>query len=150
MGSSSKYWSTFWGFRGMAQCCKLKEISFWGNMFSLAGKKDIVWVQCRLDRSFGNDEWLNLFSQSHLQYDDMWASDHKPFLIRFAYENENQYKKRFYFDKRMANEEGFEELIQQSCCGDTEDDACTVARISRCSCDISKWKRQMVSTPKIK
>ena len=141
LGGEERSESTFWGFRSMAQNCKLKEIRSSGNIFSWAGKRESGWIQCRLDRGFGNDEWFNMFPRSHLQYSDMWASDHRPFLIRFAHESEDHYKRRFYFDKRMADEEGFEDLIKQSWCGAEEDDSCTVARIARCRQDIAKWKR---------
>lgn len=48
--------SSFWDFRDMIQNCKLKEIRHTGNWLSWAGWRDKVWVQCRLDRSFGNSE----------------------------------------------------------------------------------------------
>ncbi|KAL0749510.1 hypothetical protein Bca101_031513 [Brassica carinata] len=56
VGGSERSESTFWDFRNMAQNCKLKEIRSSGNVLSWCGKRDTVWVQCRLDRSFGNDE----------------------------------------------------------------------------------------------
>ena len=141
VGGSERSESTFWDFRNMAQNCKLKEIRSSVNVLSWCGKRDTVWVQCRLDRSFGNDEWFNLFPRSNMHYGDMWASDHRHFLIRFASEDEEYQRRRFYFDKRMADMEGFEDLVRRSWEGDGTPDARTATRIARCRREMARWKK---------
>lgn len=61
-----------------------------------------------------------------MHYGAMWASDHRHFLIRFASEDEEYQRRRFYFDKRMADMEGFEDLVRRSWEGDGAPDAHTV------------------------
>lgn len=64
LGGSARNESTFWDFRNMAENCKIKEIRCSGNWFSWAGWRDRIWIQYRLDRSFGNDTWFRLFPRS--------------------------------------------------------------------------------------
>ncbi|KAJ4869202.1 Endonuclease/exonuclease/phosphatase protein [Raphanus sativus] len=72
-----------WAF---ARDCRLKEIPSSGNRLSWAGVREImsngvkekVWVQCRLDRAFGNAEWFRLFPNSHSFYLEKTGSDHRP------------------------------------------------------------------------
>lgn len=61
VGGAIRHESTFWDFRNMAENCKLKELRYTGNCLSWGGWRERVWVQCRLDRSFGNNEWFSLF-----------------------------------------------------------------------------------------
>jgi len=58
VGGPDRHDSTFWDFRNLVDNCKIKEIKSSGNCLSWSGKRDNVWVQCRLDRSFGNNEWF--------------------------------------------------------------------------------------------
>lgn len=81
LGGSSRHESTFWDFRHMAENCKIKELRSVGNQLSWAGKRDNVWIQCRLDRSFGNDQWFQLFPRAQMEYMSLWASDHRPLRV---------------------------------------------------------------------
>ena len=55
-GGAVREESTLWDFRDMVQNCKLKEVKHTGISLSWGGWREKVWVQCRLDRSFGNSE----------------------------------------------------------------------------------------------
>lgn len=124
--------SSFWDFRNMVQNCKLKEIRFTGNCLSWTGVREQGWVQCKLDRGFGNDGWFSQFPKATVEYLELWASDHKAIVIRFANEKEVNNKRRFFFDKRMISSEGFEDLVRES----WERKSCsqnrTMDRIRRC------------------
>lgn len=85
-GGAVRNESSFWDFRNMAQNCKLKEIRFSGNSLSWGGWREMVWVQCTLDVSFGNNEWFTLFPRVKMEYLDMFASDHRPIRICFPHE----------------------------------------------------------------
>ncbi|XP_033134315.1 uncharacterized protein LOC117127769 [Brassica rapa] len=142
LGGAIRDESTFWDFRNMAENCKIKELRFFGNSLSWAGKRDNVWVQCRLDRSFGNDEWFSLFPRASSEYLDMWASDHRPLRISFALERVDPHRGRFFFDKRMLSKAGLEEVIK-SCWGDDcEVQNSTMERINRCRRGILRWKKR--------
>ena len=42
----------------------------WGGVREINsnGIKEKVWVQCQLDRAFGNVEWFRMFPKSHTLY----------------------------------------------------------------------------------
>ena len=101
LGGAVRDESTFWGFRNMARDCKIRELRSSGNVLSSGGWRDEVWVQCRLDRCFGNDEWFNLFPRASVEYGGMWASDHRHLLIGFVLELQERQRGRFYLDNRM-------------------------------------------------
>ncbi|KAG2304729.1 hypothetical protein Bca4012_063788 [Brassica carinata] len=56
--------NTFFGFRALKRDCCLKEAPNSGDIYSWGGVREIftngvkekVWIQCRLDRAFGNAE----------------------------------------------------------------------------------------------
>ncbi|KAG2331652.1 hypothetical protein Bca52824_002832 [Brassica carinata] len=140
-GGATRSDSSFWDFRNMVQNCKLREIRHTGNCLSWGGWREKVWVQCRLDRSFGNSEWFSLFPKSSMEYLELWASDHRPIRINFALEKEDSRKGRFFFDKRMLSREGFEDMVRLSWAGKTGDRSNTMERIGRCRRRIMNWKK---------
>lgn len=84
-----------------------------GNSFSWGGWRDDVWIQCRLDRSFGNDQWFQLFPRSSVEYMNLWVSDYRPIRTCFALEGEEPGQGRFYFDKRLVKKE----VVRRGWCG---------------------------------
>ncbi|KAL1225015.1 hypothetical protein V5N11_002794 [Cardamine amara subsp. amara] len=121
LGGPPRAESSFWDFRYMAENCKLKEIRSIGNVFSWGGWRDKVWIQCRLDRSFGNDAWFRLFPQAQMEYMDLRASDHRLIMISFALEEEEKGRGRFYFDKRWNIKQGIDEVIKRGWNSDRTD-----------------------------
>lgn len=142
LGGAVRSEASFWDFRNMASTCKIRELRSSGNRLSWAGVRDRAWVQCRLDRSFGNDEWFNLFPRAHVEYLKMWASDHRPLLISFSLENGDSSRGRFYFDKRMVGKTGFEEAVRRGWQGsDSSADIGILERIASCRKEMAKWKK---------
>ena len=92
VGGPPRQESSFFDFRAMARNCRLKEVPSSGNRLSWGGVKEImsnglkekVWVQCRLDRAFGNAEWFKLFPQSHTVYLEKTGSDYRPIFTSLA------------------------------------------------------------------
>ncbi|CAD5330779.1 unnamed protein product [Arabidopsis thaliana] len=151
MGGPLRNESSFWDFRNMAHNCKLAEIRSSGNWFSWAGWRDKIWIQCRLDRSFGNDEWFQLFPRAHMEYLDMWASDHRPILITFASEQSVNAKGRFCFDKRWLSKPGIVDVVKRGWCGGQQDIEISLAeRIGRCRSELSRWKRSSNTNSEIR
>lgn len=126
----------------MVDNCRIKEIRSSGNWLSWAGWRDKIWVQCRLDRSFGNDEWFRIFPRAHMEYGDMRASDHRPITISFVREERDTRRGRFMFDKRMVAQAGVEDIVKLGW-GDDQKENTTplMERIRRCRFELSKWKR---------
>lgn len=89
----------FWDFRNMAENCKLKEVRFIGNMFFWGGKMDNVWVKCRLDRSFGNNEWFIFFFRVSMEYFEMWMFDYRSIRICFVLERVDLVEEEFFLIK---------------------------------------------------
>ncbi|KAF3553723.1 hypothetical protein F2Q69_00011738 [Brassica cretica] len=138
-GGAVRAESSFWDFWHMTSSCKLRELQSFGNSLSWAGWRDRVWVQCRLDRSFGNDEWYNLFPRSQVEYMDMLSSDHRPIKVCFSYEPENVRRGRFYFDRRMLGKDGIEEAVRRGWAGGGSDVGVDLMeRISNCR--TGRWK----------
>ena len=105
-----------------------------------AGRRDLVWVQYRLDRAFGNDEWFNLFPKCQAEYMSMYHSDHMPIITCFSFEESQTNKGRFYFDKRMLEKEGVEDTIMQGWLQGGEN-ASLLDHISTCRKYLARWKR---------
>ncbi|KAL0652204.1 hypothetical protein Bca4012_094895 [Brassica carinata] len=139
LGGAIREESTFWDFRNMAEACKIKEHISVGNSLSW---RDKVWVQCRLDRSFGNDEWFHIFLRSKAVYMGMRTVEHRLLRLSFAYEPEEQNRGRFFFDKRMVGKRGVKEAVA-SCWewdgSDTEPNLMDC--IAKCRSELAKLKR---------
>lgn len=140
LGGAVRDESTFWGFMNMARDCKIKKLCSSANTLSWGGWRDEVWVQCRLDRCFGNDEWFNLFPRASVEYGGMWGSDHRHLLIGFVLELCELQRGRFYLDNRMFSKVGFEAAIVRGW-GDMETNVSLMDRISSCRKEISIWKK---------
>lgn len=134
--------STFWDFRNMAEACKIREHTSYGNFLSSAGWRDKVWVQCRLDRSSGNDAWFKLFPRSKSEYLEMRTSDHRPVRLSFALEVEEKHRGQFFFDKRLIGKRGVEEAIARSWDSDNPDEVTSFMDcIAKCRTELAKLKR---------
>lgn len=138
-GGADRHPSSYWDFRHMTENCKIKTIRSTGNILSWAGKRDLVWVKCRLDRCFGNDEWFNLFPRCQAEYMKMYASDHRPVMLQFSHETIERNRGRFYFDRRMLDKEGIEDVIRNGWL--LGDDTPLMDRIFSCRRELAKWKR---------
>lgn len=142
LGGAIREESTFWDFRNMADTCKIREHTSHGNQLSWVGWRDKVWVQCRLDRSFGNDAWFRLFPRSKAEYMDMRESDHRPLRLNFAQEVEEKHKGRFLFDKRLFGKKGVEEAIAKCWSHDDANPEMNIMDcIAKCRTELAKLKR---------
>ncbi|WZY69216.1 hypothetical protein YC2023_001456 [Brassica napus] len=149
VGGPPRQESSFFDFRAMARDCRLKEIPSSGNRLSWGGVREImengvkekVWVQCRLDRAFGNAEWFRIFPQSHTVYLEKTGSDHRPIFTSLA--NIGQRRTgRFMFDKRWCQKPEITEVIRRGWCSNFISGQGSVSeRIKSCRQELCKWKR---------
>lgn len=150
LGGAVRSDSTFWNFRNLVDNCKIRDMRSSGNPLSWAGKRDNVWVKCRLDRCFGNDEWYRLFPRSHVEYMSMYGSDHRPLRVGFAFECDAQARGRFFFDNRMVGKEGVEDAVKKGWCKEMSGrQVCILERIVNCRRELSKWKKGSTSNAKV-
>ena len=149
VGGPQRQENSFFDFRAMARDCMLKEIPSSGNRMSWGGVREInsngikekVWVQCRLDRAFGNVEWFRMFLKSHTMYLEKTGSDHRPIYTSIA-ESGRRRSGRFMFDKRWCKKPEIDEVIRRGWCNNFASGQGSVSkRIQSCRRELSKWKR---------
>lgn len=157
LGGPAKQESTFYPFRSLVRDCRIKEISSSGNRLSWAGRrgitlssgeKELVCIQCKLDRAFGNAEWFHLFLKVRCEYLPGYGSDHWPLLITIAKSNAVR-KGRFWFDKRWCSNPEIMALVKKGWNKHENDgDTSVMDRISDCRKELSRWKRGSDSNSK--
>lgn len=90
----------FADFNSMLNVCRMKELASQGDPFTWAGQRGKHWIRCKLDRCFGNQDWLNLFPAASQVFLDKRGSDHRPVLVNL-FKVDEQRKGRFRFDKAL-------------------------------------------------
>ena len=155
-GGPAREESSFYPFRNMASGCHIKEVPSSGDKFSWVGVREVVtngvkenvWIQCRLDRAFGNAEWFRLFPRAHTHYLERLGSDHRPILTKIIGDG-TKHVGRFMYDKRWSNNPEVEEIVRQSWNTPHHGSVNTVSdRIISCRKALSKWKRNEASNSK--
>ena len=141
--------SSFYQFRSMARSCRIKEIPSSGERLSWAGVREVitngvkenVWIQCRLDRAFGNAEWFRIFPRSHVRYLERLGSDHRPIFMSMSAQTQ-QRRGRFIFDKRWSSQPAVNEIIKKQWKPVVRPEGHDVSSvISSCRKKLAKWKR---------
>ncbi|CAF2098996.1 unnamed protein product, partial [Brassica napus] len=94
------------------------------------GVKENVWIQCRLDRAFGNAEWFSLFPRTHLQYLERLGSDHRPIFLSMVSQTQRR-RGRFMCDIIKKHWRPVER----------SDGRDVTSVISSCRKDLAQWKR---------
>ncbi|KAG7532893.1 Endonuclease/exonuclease/phosphatase [Arabidopsis thaliana x Arabidopsis arenosa] len=113
LGGPSRLISSFQPFQDMLMNCDMHELGSSGNGFTWGGNRNDQWIQCRLDRSFGNSAWFSLFPNSHQWFLESFGSDHRPVLVKFINDHE-LFRGQFRFDKRMADNPACKDTISRS------------------------------------
>lgn len=149
VGGPQRQENSFFEFRAMARDCRLKQVPSSGNKLSWAGAREVmingmkenVWIQCRLDRAFGNAEWFTLFPNAHSMYLEKTGSDHRPIFASVAGQ-ERRRTGRFMFDKRWCKKPEIAEVIKRGWCRNfAAGHGSVTERITSCRQELCKWKR---------
>ncbi|XP_010418622.1 PREDICTED: uncharacterized protein LOC104704195 [Camelina sativa] len=127
------------------------ELGSSGNGFTWGGVRNKQWIQCRLDRRFGNPAWFSLFPNSHQWFLEKLGSDHKPVLVKFTSDKE-LFRNQFWFDKRWAEDPSLLEVIQKvwNEMSTLSSDCSVLARNENCKKAIGIWKKQARTNSEIR
>lgn len=140
-GGPMKCDSTFLPFSDMLKAAEMVELTSSGNHFTWGGMRYKKWIQCRLDRCFGNNAWCNLFPVANQTFLAKRGSDHRPVLVRLLASNE-MYRGQFRFDKRFLNKPRVKETIDMAWKFSQSRQMASVSeRLRNCRKALSKWKK---------
>ncbi|XP_075479011.1 uncharacterized protein LOC142519881 [Primulina tabacum] len=95
----------FRGFRDTINECALQELKLQGypfTWFRCRGKPNAI--EERLDRAFGNSEWMTLFPEAQLLNLIASISDHSPILLKTAPPEIVHRTRRFWFENKWLRE----------------------------------------------
>ena len=135
--------ASFQTFRTLVRNLDLVDLKSVGNRFSWVGKRGDHHVQCCLDRTMANGEWLNDFPASETEFLEIGESDHRP-LVTFVSHDIEEPRRLFRFDNRLCQKEGFKETISRGWKGSGQSQLMNLPlaqRLIKCRSQISTWKR---------
>lgn len=75
------------------------------------GIRNEVLVQCRLDRTVANQEWMEMFPESQARYLKKIFSDHSRLITSMMGESWKQWAS-FKFDQRWIKRKGFRKVVE--------------------------------------
>lgn len=126
----------------MFRSCGMDEFTSKGDRFTWGGWRWKKWIQCYLDRSFGNKAWSAQFPGSNQTFMEKRGSDHRPVHLRF-YASKKTFKGQFQFDKRFLRQAEVLKEIEKAWCGRNQNENGKVGlMISKCRAVLSRWKRK--------
>ncbi|KAL1198649.1 hypothetical protein V5N11_027552 [Cardamine amara subsp. amara] len=134
--------SSFLPFKDMLNCCKMIKHPTKGNSFTWGGMRYQSWIQCKLDRSFGNKAWFAIFPPANQSFLEKRGSDRIPVLVSLTTSKE-LYKGHFRFDKRLIHKPNVKAAIVQSWNYARQNRGLKVCeKLRECRRVLSKWKKE--------
>ncbi|KAG2292282.1 hypothetical protein Bca52824_038951 [Brassica carinata] len=100
-GGPERSEGSFCAFRSFLSKLDLFDTKHSGNYLSWRGVRGTHVVQCRLDRSMCNSDWVELFPSCRSQYLNFEGSDHRP-LLSFLDTKKKRGKRIFRYDRSPA------------------------------------------------
>ncbi|KAG7570254.1 Reverse transcriptase zinc-binding domain [Arabidopsis thaliana x Arabidopsis arenosa] len=150
IGGPRRSESSFVDFANMIEVCGMNELPSSGNSFSWGGRRGDMWIQCKLDRCFGNKKWFNLFPVANQNFLEKKGSDHRPVLLHLL-SSQDTYRGSFRFDKWMLHQPLVHETVKLAWNASSSLFGTSVSEsLRRCRKALSKWKRANVTNSKEK
>lgn len=109
-------------------------------MFTWSGCRWKKWIQCRLDRCFGNKEWRLLFPGSNQTFLEKSGSDHRPVLVNLQ-ANSDGPRGQFRFDRRLLHHPDAIKEVETEW-KKRSGSASVSCKIRKCRSVMSAWKRR--------
>lgn len=113
IGGPKRGKASFADFSEMLDVCEMKEITGSGDSFTWAGKRYQKYIQCKLDRCFGNKKWRTVFYKASQAFMERLGSDHRPVLVDLL-SGKDRKRVDFGFDKRMVGKTRVRETIGEA------------------------------------
>ena len=148
-GGPTRSEASFKPFGDMLAACGMEELESSGIRFTWAGQRWQKWIQCCLDRAFGNKAWLRFFPGSNQRFLDKRGSDHRPVLLKLQAYQERRVG-QFRFDKKFLFQPGVKQKIIEAWRGAAEGSGNrnVAKRLRDCRGALSEWKKQRVFNAK--
>lgn len=112
IGGPSRSEKSFEDFREYVRACERAELSGFEDSFTWSGVRGKKYIQCKLDRCFGNKEWKRSFAKATQVFLERLGSDHKPVLVRLL-GHQSGPRGSFRFDKRMVGKQKVRDHIME-------------------------------------
>ncbi|XP_013613525.1 PREDICTED: uncharacterized protein LOC106319692 [Brassica oleracea var. oleracea] len=133
--------ASFQDFNDMLDIGEMVELQSSGDNLTWGGKLGDSWIRSRLDRCFGNKQWMKLFPASNQAFLDKRGSDDRPVLVRLASSSE-PFRGSFRFDRRFLNNSGVKDEIKKAWLTNHPFFEAKVSdKLKRCRKALSKWKK---------
>lgn len=133
---------SFEDFRNCLDVCEMVELCGVGDSFTWAGKRWQKYVQCKLDRCFGNKEWKRVFPLAVQVFLERLGSDHKPVLVKLFGQNDSR-RGSFRFDKRIVGRQKVRECIDSAWKeGSGAGQQSVIDKLGSVRRSLGKWKRE--------
>lgn len=136
--------ASFMPFADMLKICGMEELISKGDKLTWGGMRWKKWIQCALDRCFGNQAWHDLFPGCNQTFLEKRGSDHRPVWMNFCATQES-FRGHFRFDKKLLMQPEIKNQIKIAWTSNSNGRNLSVSqRIKRCRSAISCWKKQRV------
>lgn len=137
-GGPDRAEGTFCAFRSFLSHNDLFDLKHSGSFLSWRGQRYTHLVQCRLDRSISNSEWIELFPSCRSNYLKYEGSDHRP-LISYLDATRRKGNKLFRYDRRLKENADVKQLINDVWLG--AHNLQVEERLNLCRRAICRWSR---------
>ncbi|GER33388.1 hypothetical protein STAS_09522 [Striga asiatica] len=113
-GGRPRSLNSFSSFNGFISLMGMHDLGIQGHKFTWANnRQDEGFVEEQLDRVFCSLGWLSLYSNPVVANIFLSSSDHGMLILNSNNEQQSK-KKRFIFDQRWIQREGFEEVVKKA------------------------------------
>ncbi|CAB4269470.1 unnamed protein product [Prunus armeniaca] len=93
----------------------LLDLGYVGHPFTWRNKRQEGGIMKRLDRGFGNDQWVTLYPAATVHHVVVPGSDHVLLLLQTQGPG-RKWRKRFIFDPRWGDSEGCRKVVEVRWC----------------------------------